>query len=380
MSPTTNSTPESAPAPPSAALPFEFGGFTVPTNCRRIFITAELESSSGDPRIQPTGFPDLGPVLYPDPSGKDGLICLIESEPSMANWLEAVCLENKYEGRIKPVFAGLPYLRAVTGTGRNEIFKTASTIDGHRFASDFLAKGKADFGNGAEQTLAEHIKQSLGMTDGKTMPIARIPDVFSLVMGLDPMSLIHGFQISNEQISFVGLRLPRALSAAITGFGCERIVVPGIKFNVGQVESESGQAIFQKARVTARRIEARFSIDVGLLQSLRLEAVGDEGGPGLHQAERFKLLLAIALWKVASFLDLLSVELSLRTECKLRLKRDDNGQIVAPAAKAEGGMNGGAEPFPFDTICREPFNGDGGLIARAQLPTGRSPLVLRFGS
>ena len=69
-----------------------FGGVTIPAGCRRIFVTAELESSNGDPRIQPTGFPDIGPVLYPDPAEEDGLICLIESEASMANWLEAVCL------------------------------------------------------------------------------------------------------------------------------------------------------------------------------------------------------------------------------------------------------------------------------------------------
>src|SRR5580692_11778849 len=74
MTPSTN---DLALAAPATALPFTFGGFTVPAECRRIFITAELEPSSGDPRIQPTGFPDLGPVLYADPAEKHGLICLI---------------------------------------------------------------------------------------------------------------------------------------------------------------------------------------------------------------------------------------------------------------------------------------------------------------
>jgi CRISPR-associated protein GSU0053 (Cas_GSU0053) len=174
-------------AHPEAALPFAHGGFTIPAECRRIFITAELESSNGDPRIQPTGFPDLGPVLYADPAERDGLICLIESEASMANRLEEVCLENKYEGTLKAALLGLPYLRAVAGTIANTVFKTASTLDGHRFASDFLAKGKAVFApGGTEQTLAEHIKTSLDMAaDGSTMPIARIPDAFPLVFGLD---------------------------------------------------------------------------------------------------------------------------------------------------------------------------------------------------
>jgi len=384
-----------APSAPASAL-LEFGGFIIPAGCRRIFITAKLEPSNGDPRIQPTGFPDIGPVLYPDPAEKDGLICLIESEASMANRLEEVCLSNKYEGTLKDAFAGLPYLRAQTGTGNTAVLKTTSTLDGHRFASDFLAKGKARF-NGAdteEQTLAAYIKATLGMAaDGKTMPIANVPNVFPLVLSLDAMSLIHGFQVSNEQISFVGLRLPRALSASIIGTGCERISVPGIKFNVGQVESESGQAIFQKARITAKKIEARFSIDVGLLTSLRLDSPGENGAPGQHQAARAQLLLAIALWKVAAFLDLLSVELSLRTECKLRLKRTKKKKIVdgketenefevtvAPKAVLEGGPSPSSCDFTFAAIAAKTLVNfiSTALPGTDEARKARSPLTLQF--
>ena len=137
--------------------------------------------------------------------------------------------------------------------------------------------------------------------DGKTMPIANVPNVFSLVLGLDTMSLIHGFQMSNEQISFVGLRLPRALSASVIGLGCERISVPGVKFNAGQLESESGQAIFQKARITAKKIETRFSIDVGLLTSLRLDAPeAQTENPVRIRQSACNCCSAIALWKVAA--------------------------------------------------------------------------------
>ena len=364
---------------PASALPFCFGGFTIPAGCRRIFITAELETSNNDPRIQPTGFPDIGPVLYPDPAETNGLICSIESEASMANWLETVCFSNKYEGILKETFNGLPYLKAEKG---GEL-KTTSTLDGHRFASDFLAKCKAKFSDAIdakEQTLAEYIKTTLGMADGKTMPIANVPNVFPLVLGLDTMSLIHGFQVSNEQITFVGLRLPRALSASVIGLGCERISVPGVKFNAGQLESESGQAIFQKARITAKKIEAHFSIDVGLLTSLRLDTSGANGTPSLHQAARVQLLLAIALWKVAAFLDLLSVELSLRTECKLRLKRDDKGNAIAPKAVCEGGANRKPGDFPFEVIAAANL---ADLIAAALPGTdeerkARSPRTLQF--
>lgn len=334
------------------------GGITIPADCRRIFITAELEPSNGDPRIQPTGFPDLGPVLYPDPSGEHGNICIIESEASMANRLEEVCFSNKYEGTLSPTFAGIPYLRAE----KKGSFQTASTIDGHRFASDFLAKGTADFGSG-NSTLANHIKTSLGMSaDGKNMPIARLPEVFELVMKLDTMSLIHGFQISNEQISFVGLRLARALSASITGFGAERVIVPGVKFNYGQVDSASGQPIFQKQRITCKSVQARFNIDVALLASLRLAPPTDAA----LNIVRLKLLIAISLWKVATFLEQMEIEYSLRSECKLKVKSNSIKYQID---------NGENRSFTPDGIIQE---GIIKLIAAAQLPAGRSPLVLNF--
>jgi CRISPR-associated protein Csb1 len=367
----------------ATALPFTFGSINIPEGCRRIFITAELEPSNGDPRIQPTGFPDVGPVLYPDPAERDGLICLIESEASMANRLEEVCFANKYEGTLRETFKGLPYIKAQTGQGNSAVLKTTSTLDGHRFASDFLAKGKTDFGSG-EKTLAQHIKDTLEMdVKGETMPIAKVPNLFPLVLGLDTMSLIHGFQISNEQIKFVGLRLPRALTGSIIGLGCERISVPGVKFNFGQVESESGQAIFQKPRISAKKIEARFSIDVGLLWSLRLVAPpgGDQqADPEAEQkqASRVQLLLAIALWKVAAFVNFLVVELSLRTECKLRLKSD-----TKPKIKMEGGSMASDREFPYSSIAAENFGEENGLIAAAQIPgdvVRRSPWILQSPS
>ncbi len=328
-----------------------FGGFTIPAGTRRVLVTAELEPSNDGALVQPTGFPDIGPVLYPDPSGKNGLLCLVESEASMANRLEEVCFANKYDGKLASEFANIPYLLAKKG---GQVL-TASTLDGHRFASDFLVKGKAKFDGQNEKALGDYVIEKLGLSaDGKTMPIANVPNMFPLVFELDTMSLIHGFQISNEKISFVGLRMPRALTASIVAFDCQRVAVPGIKFNVGQVESESGQAIFQKPRITAKKIEVRFSIDVGLLTSL-----------STLTAERQKLLLAIALWKVAAFLDKFTVEHSLRTECKLTLKGDPQAQ-VDKAAKAD---------FGYAAIKSASLTE---LVAAAQIPEDRSPLTLTF--
>ena len=388
---------------PTAALPFTFGGFTIPAGCRRIFITAELEPSNGDPRIQPTGFPDIGPVLYPDPAEKDGLICLIESEASMANWLEAVTVADKYVGTLKPELDGLPYIKLTDSGLANGVFKTSSTIDGHRFASEYIMGSKGRLTGigptssmGGVQTpppenveMVEFIKTRLGMPAGDTCPAANVPEIHRVAMEYDPLSLLHGFQISvKNKLTFVGLRSPRAITASIAGLNCDRVTVPGIRFDpIGT--GDAGQAIFQKPRITAKRIEARFSIDVGLLTSLRLDTPGENGAPG-HQTERAQLLLAIAVWKVAAFLDLLSVELSLRTECKLRLKRDDKGNPLPISVSCEpkpkdAAADGDKVASSFDAgkITGTSLAEKDGLISKAfpgtaEARKARSPLTLQF--
>jgi CRISPR-associated protein Csb1 len=236
---------------PSPALPFTFGGLTIPAGCRRLFITAELESANGDPRIQPTGFPDLGPVMYADPSEKHGLICLIESEASMANRLEETCLGNKFEGTFRNELKNLPYIKLTKdGTSNGELI-TASTIDGHRFASEYIMGGhiispgpeldaiksikldeaKAPSKKALSGTKAANKKKAsnspdagkepatgkpefvrfvqsfMGMTSKDRCPASNVPRIFRLAMEYDPMSLLHGFQVSvKDKLTFVGLR------------------------------------------------------------------------------------------------------------------------------------------------------------------------------
>ena len=376
------------PATPQPALPFTIGGLTVPAGCRRIFITAKLEPSNGDPRIQPTGFPDVGPVLYPDPAEKNGLIGLIESEPSIANWLEAVCLAEKYTGTLKPAFAGLPYIKLTVNGETDGEFKTSSTIDGHRFASEYImgAKGRlsgvgiaSDMSSfqapaAENKEMVELVKARLGMPSGDICPAANVPEIHRLAMEYDPLAVLHGFQISVKgKLTFVGLRSPRAITGSIVGLNCDRIAVPGIKFDpIGT--GDAGQAIFQKPRITAKTIEARFSIDVGLLTSLRLDSpLG--GRPGARQAARMQLLLSIAIWKIVAFIDLLRVELSLRTECKLRLKGPTQPQV-----KLEGDHDPSTHDFPYAAVAATSL---ASTIAEVFPGTeaersARSPRVLQF--
>jgi CRISPR-associated protein Csb1 len=368
---------------------FSFGGIAIPNGTKRLYVTAELVASNGDPRIQPTGFPDVGPVFYPDPSGQYGQICLIESEASMANQLEEVCVADKYEGTLLPELAGLPYLRVMKG----DRFMTASTLDGHRFASEYIMKSKGRFpnrpqNNGEPQVemLVDYVKRELDGT-GDNVPAANVPRIFRLAMELDPLSLIHGFQISLKNVlTFVGLRSPRALTASIVGLNAQPVGVPGVRIDpIGT--GDAGQAIFRKERIVAEKIQANFAIDIGLLMGLSIVAEPAKDESKEKSAERIavteqrhNLLVALSLWKVAKFLKELSEGHRLRTECDL---------VLASAKYKTKWKEENPSGFPFEDIVEaaaaqneDKSVADGclqDLIAKAKLPTGRSPLTLEFG-
>jgi CRISPR-associated protein Csb1 len=368
---------------------FSFGGLKVPKGTKRLYVTATLVPSTDDPRIQPTGFPDVGPVFYPDPSGKHGQICLIESEASMANRLEEVCIADIYTGTLVPALTGLPYIRVMRG----DRFMTASTTDGHRFASEYIMKATGTFhgtpkknGAPAKEMLVDHVKRELDGT-ADDVPAANVPRIFRLAMELDPLSLIHGFQISLKNVlTFVGLRSARALTASIVGLGAQPVGVPGVRIDpIGT--GDAGQAIFRKERIVAQTIEANFAVDIGLLSGM---PVGNEPAKqetaeeevtrlALCKARR-ELLIALSIWKVASFLKYLSDGHRLRTECDL----------VLTSAKYRLKWNfDGSEDFPYAQIAADGCKQENGkaakgsladLITQAELPKDRHPLVLEFGA
>jgi CRISPR-associated protein Csb1 len=355
---------------------FSFGGVSIPEGAKRIYITATLVPSTDDPRIQPTGFPDIGPVFYPDPSGEHGQICLIESEASMANRLEEVCVSDKYTGELLSELAGVPYIKVMKG---NRLM-TASTLDGHRFASEYIMKAKFknaenDITNGYknDEMLVDYVKRELDGT-GDNIPAANVPRIFRLVMELDPLALIHGFQISLKNVlTFVGLRSPRALTASIVGLNAQPVGVPGVRIDpIGT--GDAGQAIFRKERIVAETIQANFAIDVGLLTGLAVgpEPANDESDEQKKQREaattaRRNLLLALSLWKVARFLKDLSDGHRLRTECDLVLE----SATYKPRWKDES-----PKDFPYDNVANETL---ATLITSAAMPNDRSPLTLEFG-
>src|SRR5271154_2026723 len=106
-------------------------------NAPRVLIEAELKPVAGT-RIQPTGFPDLGPALYDAPDGTPTL--LVESAQSMANRLEAVCWDEDTDN-ILDCLKGLPFVRvklAGLGDGKDT---TSSLLEFHRLNSPYIMSG-----------------------------------------------------------------------------------------------------------------------------------------------------------------------------------------------------------------------------------------------
>ena len=299
--------------------------FDILNKSPRILIEADLKPVAGS-RIQPTGFPDLGPALYDDSNGTPTL--LVESAQSMANRLEAVCWDeatNDTAAELK----GLPYINVkLAGLG-----ETCSLLEFHRLNSPYIMSGLTADG----RSFADVLKPELGMspvaatgkkgakktTDDK--PVAdggteAEPDDVAGVVNLrklaavcfkyDPNSLIHGIFL--EKIAG-RLRHPRALSAFVEASGVGRADSGGVKFDralpkpsVANVDAKGGygNVPFHRSEFTAKKITAFFSVDLGQIRGYGL------GDDATH------LLIALSLWKVRRFLD---SSMRLRTACELEL-------------------------------------------------------------
>jgi CRISPR-associated protein Csb1 len=298
----------------------------------RILIEASLSPVAGT-RIQPTGFPDLGPATYEAPDGTAML--LVESAQSMANRLEAVCWD---EGRNDVVSSlkGMPYVSvklAGLGDGSDT---TCSLLEFHRLNSPYIMSGAA----ADKSPLANVLRSELGMTSapsaggkrarGKSKPdepagdqaagadkerddtvgVVNLRKLAGVCFKYDPNSLVHGVFL--EKIAG-RLRHPRALSAFIEARGVTRADSGGVKFDrampkpsVAGVDAKAGygNVPFHRTEFTAESITAFFSLDLAQIR-----------GYGLSE-DATRLLIALSLWKVRGFLD---SNMRLRSACELQL-------------------------------------------------------------
>lgn len=287
----------------------------------RVLIEAALRPVAGT-RIQPTGFPDLGPALYQDADGVPTL--LVESAQSMANRLEAVCWDEAADN-IASELKGLPFVKVnLTGLGDGSD-TTCSLLEFHRLNSPYIMSGTMKDG----KAFAELLTTEIGLAtkpkksdkkvndepaaDGEGTDVAGVVNLRKLAkacLKYDPNSLVHGVFL--EKIAG-RLRHPRALSAFIEATGVGRADSGGVKFDralpkpkVAGVDAKGGygNVPFHRTEFTAKAIMAYFSLDLAQLR-----------GYGLAE-EATDLLTVFSLWKVRKFLD---STMRLRSACELEI-------------------------------------------------------------
>ena len=256
----------------------------------RLLMEAELRPVQGS-RFQPTGFPNLGPAVYAAPDGS-GQIILVESAQSMANRLEAVCW-NEAEDDWVPALRGLPLIKVVDAENRP---LTNSVLEAHRLNSPYILEGK-------DKSVFDVLKERLAAMETGRVDLGELARV---VLQFDANALLHGLFLAKKELAGGRLRLPRALSAFIEASGVRPVTSGGVKNDAvnprGDTAKGFGNVPFSRDEYAADRIVAYFNLD---LRQIRSFGLGDE-------VER--LLLALALFKVQSFLD---VGLRLRTACDL---------------------------------------------------------------
>jgi CRISPR-associated protein Csb1 len=282
----------------------------------RILIEAALRPVAGT-RIQPTGFPDLGPAVYQD--AQDVPTLLVESAQSMANRLEAVCWDEAVED-VVPELKSLPFVKVkLTGLGDGNDM-TCSLLEFHRLNSPYIMSGVT----GNRKPFAEILTQELGLatkpkkaedaaSDGEGTDVAGVVNLRRLAkvcFKYDPNSLVHGVFL--EKIAG-RLRHPRALSAFIEATGVGRADSGGVKFDralpkpkVAGVDAKGGygNVPFHRTEFTAKTIVAYFSLDLSQIR-----------GYGLPE-HATDLLTVFSLWKVQKFLD---STMRLRSACELEI-------------------------------------------------------------
>lgn len=255
-------------------------------NQGRVVITAPLKLTNGH-FLQPTGFPDIDACVYRDKEGRRW--CLVESEQSMSNRLEAVCM--KPPGVWVDELKGLPL---IVVKDKNCDLLTTNLTEPHRVASSYILNGKRA---GSDSDMRALFEGKFGLRNGGSFwPLDQRAELESLVFALDPAALLHGFQF--VQWKFVGLRQTRLIHARLEAELADDPEVHYGMVKLDPIEPEStreerankGQSIATKSRIVPKEITASFEIDVLALKSLSL---GED---------QKKFLLGLGLWKIGTFL------------------------------------------------------------------------------
>lgn len=267
-----------------------------PPHSPRILIECEMKPVQGL-RFQPTGFPSLGAAEYVAETEDGRTNCLVvESAQSLANWLEAVCMEGT-----KPAeqLDGMPVITLVDGDGA---FVANTMTEAHRINSPYLLHGK-------DATLIDLLKSELGVS-GKTAK-GGTGDFARFLFKHDTATLLHGAFI--PKLAGGKYRITRMLSAFIDATDIGPAEYGGVKKDdldstgkeggKGGSTEGYGHVPYSRRDYTAKSITLYFSIDLKLLRSYGLGEAAEE------------MLLALAVWKIRK---LTRHEIRFRTACDLR--------------------------------------------------------------
>ena len=296
----------------------------------RVLIEAALKPVAGT-RIQPTGFPDLGPAVYDGPDGMPTL--LVESAQSMANRLEAVCWDEANDDTVESL-KGLPFVKVkLTGLGGGSD-TTCSLLEFHRLNSPYIMSGTTNDGKPFADTITAELGLSVtkgqrgddeGDAEGTDVAgVINLRNLAKVCLKYDPNSLVHGIFL--EKIAG-RLRHPRALSAFIEATGVGRADSGGVKFDrvlpkpsIAGVDAKGGygNVPFHRTEFTAKAITGFFSLDLAQLR-----------GYGLPD-EATELLITLSLWKVRAFLD---SSMRLRSACELELVKGEKSIVATRPAE-----------------------------------------------
>jgi CRISPR-associated protein Csb1 len=259
----------------------------------RVLLRQELKPIQGE-RFQPTGFADLGPAVYENHDGTRML--LVESAQSVANRMEAVCMDGTGP-EIRKELEGLAYIR-VKLTGSTETV-SSSLVEAHRINSPFIISN--------EQFKKAFIQKS---EYSKGQPV-NWHKVAMAVFFFDPGALLHGAFMANLEDGRI--KLPRAITGFIEARDVREAASGGVKNNpldpTGKIRAANfdkdvySNVPYARMEFTAREIAAYFNLDIALISGYGLPP----------EAER--LLMALALYKVRRFLN---TGLRLRTACDFR--------------------------------------------------------------
>lgn len=266
---------------------------TLLTAPRRWYLEARLKVAEGfDERFQPTGFPNLGPALYKAVNNGGATdYLLVESAQSLANWMEAICLDPQNPCRYNADCAGIPYALVREKLNQENKDLTSSLTEPHRLASDIVLDAKSN-----SQTFSKLLTDLLQVD--KQRPVY-LPRIAKRLFYVDPACLLHGVFLEKLDGR---IRFPRLLSATITAKEPEPVNAGGVMRGYVTAVGSEASIPYSTQHFASRDIKLQLTFHTDTLK-----------GWGLDQpAENF--LAAFALHKVAKLLNSFP---RLRTACVL---------------------------------------------------------------